>query len=554
MFNELPKHKGPSPTSIKEKTAVRTLQNLLDPNRVLDDIKENDKFPNIDGYLQVLNDNGVPLGNLAVQIKYRKWDIANPKAKKVDLSIFNYTTITNDPVLFIGADDKKAYWVYISKELFHKNNFKNNQKEATINLELDNILDGHIDDTNEYLNRWTEICRMHQYKFNSFDELKKLNKELSKRYEPLLGVTKPEFRYIHIFLDKVNELLDNLLIIKDRVYPDAWKIGFAYFNYDIGHLMYTLYSIPFEKNDIQIKKINDEKINELKEEYSNLIRIFPNSNPITENPEKQAIEDVKNDLDQILSEKLLYNHNIFLANEYVFAFIKKYHNLLGLKLKKSYEIEEIKKSLTNMNKRTFEDLVGATNLLFYNFADLLLFLEVKNIKTVDNAYLNTYEMLEDESGRWLEPIYDNVKNNWKLIIENCAEVYEDLVKINFPNIKDKIPIFKGSSGIVFILSPIDEIRYMTKWQTTYSIIGYKTEGNENFKTSFYLFEDENKPKIDARENTIIIDGKSCKITYNYYTGFDILSFEGIPMLYFVYRLIGESMNRYFKNIDQKIII
>ena len=232
--------------------------------------------------MQVLDETNIPRGNLAVQVKYREWNLTNPKAKKVDLSIFNYTTITNDPVLFIGADNSKAYWIYICKELFHKYNFKNNQKEATINLELDNVLDGHINDTNIYLKRWTEICLMHQNKFNSYDKLKKLNIELSKRYEPLLGVIKPEFRYIHIFLDKVNELLNKLPIIKDRFYPDTWKIGFAYFNYDIGHLMYTLYSIPFEKNDIQIKKINNEKINGLTEYYSNLIKIFPNSNPIIE--------------------------------------------------------------------------------------------------------------------------------------------------------------------------------------------------------------------------------------------------------------------------------
>lgn len=551
MYNGLPKHKGPSHTSIKEKTAVRTLRNLLDLNRILDDIKEDDKFPNMDGTLQILDDNGIPLGNLIVQVKYREWDITNPKAKKIDLSIFNYTTITNDPVLFIGADDSKAYWIYISKELFHKNNFKKNQKEATINLELDNVLDGNIDSTNKYLYRWIDICRMHQYKFNSFDELKRLNKQLSKRYEPLLGVTKPEFHDIHIFLDKVNELLGNLPIIKDRFYPNAWKIGFACFSYDIKDLMYTLYSIPFEKNDIQIKKINNEEINELSKEYSNLIKIFPNSNPIKENPEKQAINDAKNFLNQILSEKLLYNHNIFLANEFIFAFIKKYHKLLGLELKETYQIEEIKKPLTDMNNGAFKDFVGATHLLFYNFADLLLFLEVKNIKTVKNTYLNTYEMFKDESGRWPEPIYDNVKNNWKLIIENCAEVYNDLIKINFPNIKDKLPIFNGSTGIVFILSPIDEIKYMTKWQTTYSIIGYKKEGNKNFKASFYLFEDENKPKIDMRENTIKVDGITCKISYNYYSGFNIMDLEKTPMLNFVYRIIGESTKEYFKNIDQK---
>ena len=199
-----------------------------------------------------------------------------------------------------------------------------------------------------------------------------------------------------------------------------------------------------------------------------------------------------------------------------------------------------------MNKGAFENFIGANNLLFYNFTDLLLFLEVNGVKIVNDAYLNPYEIHEDESGNWAEPIYDNVKNNWKLIIENFDEVYNDLININFPDIKDEIPIFNGSSGIVFVLSPIDEIRNMTKWATTYMIIGYKSEGNENFITNFHSFEDENKPKIDLREKTIIIDGKTYRITYNYYTGFNLTDLEEMPMLNFVYRIIRESLNKYFE--------
>lgn len=181
----------------------------------------------------------------------------------------------------------------------------------------------------------------------------------------------------------------------------------------------------------------------------------------------------------------------------------------------------------------------------------MLYLEVNGIKAVHNAYLNMYGGFEDESGSWVEPIYENVKKNWETIIDNCAQVYNDLIEINFSPIKDEIPIFKGSSGIVFILSPIDEIQYMSRWVTTYMIIGYKTEINESFKTSLYLFEDETKPKIDLQERKIIINEKTYEISYHYYTGFNIMELEEMPMLKFVYKLIGESMNKYFENIDKE---
>ena len=548
MYKELPDPKGPSPTSKKEKIAIRTLKNLLDLNKIFCKIEEDDKIHNTDGFLQILDSNGVPIGTLEIQVKYKDFEIDNPKAKDIPLSIFNYSTITGNPVLFIGADNNKAYWLYICKELYDIKQFKKGQKTATFDLRLNNALDGIITSDNEYVDRWTEIWKMHQYKFNNYEKLEKLNHELSERSDPLLRITNSEFYNIHLFLDKLNELLNHLSIIKDRYYPGAWKIGFAYFTYEINRLEYTLYSIPFDKNDIQIREIEKVGIDELKEEFRKFITTYHGFNPIIANPENFAINSVKKELNQLLMNKSLYNQNIFLANEFIYSFTKKYHRLLKLEKKEVYQINEIKESLKEIDEDNLQEIVRLSESTMNIYLDLLLFLEVKDVKSVSNVYLDSYNRFNDESGSWKTPSFENIKTNWKSIIENIHEVYNDLIKSNFPGIKDDLPLFNGSTTIIFTLFPYDEFRYMFKEVMQYRIIGFKEENTDNLEIKFYDYGDINEQDINLRERKIKIDANSYEITYWRTPGFEIPDFEYMPMFNFVYSLIEESINKYFEKL------
>lgn len=95
---------------------------IAESKRAMPDLKANDKWPNIDGYVELTDLNGYPLGNVKVQIK--KLSKKNAKDKKhtfKDDKFLAYCRETTDwiPIIFIGVDldNHIGYWVHIDDGL-----------------------------------------------------------------------------------------------------------------------------------------------------------------------------------------------------------------------------------------------------------------------------------------------------------------------------------------------------------------------------------------------------------------------------------------------------
>ncbi len=58
-----------SPTDTKETDSVDIFKVLVEHSKVKLDIKERDKIPNIDGYMELVDNGGSPCGKLEAQIK-----------------------------------------------------------------------------------------------------------------------------------------------------------------------------------------------------------------------------------------------------------------------------------------------------------------------------------------------------------------------------------------------------------------------------------------------------------------------------------------------------
>lgn len=64
-----PKPAGYPSTDAAEIEALNVLRMALDPVRVKADLKERDKHPNIDGYVELVDEDIKPVGKLEVQVR-----------------------------------------------------------------------------------------------------------------------------------------------------------------------------------------------------------------------------------------------------------------------------------------------------------------------------------------------------------------------------------------------------------------------------------------------------------------------------------------------------
>src|SRR5205823_3421083 len=104
---------------------------------------------------------------------------------------------------------------------------------------------------------------------------------------------------------------------------------------------YTLFPIPFDKNDALIKEVDGDLFERLMQEGRGFSYHLV-GNPIQDRPADYAKELVKSKMLQLVKMKLL-NHSghELLAGEFVMAFIDKFREQLGLPQKDEYSFAEV---------------------------------------------------------------------------------------------------------------------------------------------------------------------------------------------------------------------
>ena len=129
-----------SPTDGVENLAVSTFSTLIDNEKVKLDIKTRDKIPNIDGYLELVDEKYHPIGKFEIQVKKLPKNNINIKIKILFLSYCKESIL---PVILVGVDidNKKAYWLYIDEDFIKQIKIKSGQKSKTIHFQKENLID-----------------------------------------------------------------------------------------------------------------------------------------------------------------------------------------------------------------------------------------------------------------------------------------------------------------------------------------------------------------------------------------------------------------------------
>lgn len=323
-----------SPTDTAEIEAIKTFKDCLNLKYVKPDIKERDKTPNVDGYLEIVNEKQVPVGKLEVQIrKIPKGSTSHP----CNIELFAYSEKTSLPVLLIcvDVDTKRVYWKHIQRNMAAG---KEAQKTVTVVFSMP---EEEIEASLLYLSKWTLIATDYADRIKNFEIIKSQLEEVSKHVSPLKGLDKKSIAILQVFIDELNRLLDSEYSVVKRIFfKDIWKIGIAIHSYTDERISYSLFSIKTGHSDSLIKYIDLSAAKIFKNGPYGFMS-FWGLNKMKENPQKEARELVYSRLEEILRNKMLSIANEFLCTEYLFDFIDEHLISLGLEKKDSYSLEEL---------------------------------------------------------------------------------------------------------------------------------------------------------------------------------------------------------------------
>ena len=593
-----------SPTDGAENLAVATFVTLLDNEKVKADIKTRDKFPNIDGYLELVDETLQPIGKIETQV--RKLPKTDPKIS-VKTTFFSYCEESCLPVILVGVDikNKKAYWLYINKNFTRELKIGEGQKSKIVHFPKENNIDGQ---NTEYILLWKSIIESHKIKLQEYDELKESYDILARKSNSALGLVKNEFQNIHLFLDELNKLLNSeFLIVKKRYYPDAWSIGMAYYKYEGSRVSYTVYPIPTNKNDVQIKVVNEELHRQLEKEGLGFTALYT-ENPMEIRPKEYAREIIQSKTMRLLEHRLLeHGGNQFLAMEFIIGFIDKFHIQLGLEKKEEYTLEEVEKAfyhylpiwideavativnLGRNNRNRPEDCLHRDNagrihpyldpddltcqirsdeldtikgnvarrldqekinvpldndhFPFWIFREFLSFLKNQGVTKIERVYLpKDYSGLRRGNEIWNLLSPEAVEKNLKIFFENLPHVYYDLLSLNFPLLKDKLPPFGGASRILIVFDIKEEY---TSHHNSPKIQIYCLKSREESGIKIEVFPKSEKRVPDVFsidfEKGMEFDGRK----YDIISACTKVLSEELPMFSYVYKMLEDSLKNYF---------
>ncbi len=328
-------------SNFKDTETVSLIMRLLSKHgRVMPDIKTIDKWPNIDGRVDVQNEEGGLIGTITVQAK----TLPSSHNLKLSCPVAFLAYCKVEPCILLAADnlEDKLYWLYFDHRIVDSMDIEG-KGHKTIELDEAQVIDL---DHSDYADKWSNILEQNQTKLREYDSLEKAYLLLRETTNPSLGVSKGEHSRLHEFLDELNSAYDKkFLSTKVYFYPNTWKLGIAYEDYSKDSLSYMLYPIPHGKNDVQIKEIDDSLRTKLVQEGVRFAAHFVD-NPIEQAPKEYATKLIRENVNKLLKAKRLVNTgNDVLSREYIFSFVDKFHEQLGLPIKDTYAYSELKFAL-----------------------------------------------------------------------------------------------------------------------------------------------------------------------------------------------------------------
>lgn len=324
-------------TDAAEQDAVTVFRNLIDTRYVKAEIKTRDKYPNVDGTVELVDRDQVPFGKLDVQI--RKIPHGSTKYS-CPQELVGYSEVSTLPVILVVADpvDEKAYWKLISPTMPE---YKEGQRSFTIYFDP---ASDSVDRGGLYIQKWTEIVRDFRERIARYPVLRtKIARSLS-----LANLSVTDRRRYQRFIEKINQLLDNdFIAVKEALFPDVWKLGVGVFPSTKEFVSFRLYKIPYGEPAPVVCTL-DEYAPIFDQSDCYRITDWHTRRDYLSEPESAATDFVLDKVRQALRLRALPIHGTLLATDVLFFFVRDYFHCLGLPAESdSLTVTELSHALNN---------------------------------------------------------------------------------------------------------------------------------------------------------------------------------------------------------------
>ena len=528
-----------SDTSVAELEAIITLEDLLDKIHVKPFINSIDKIPNYDGYLELTDDNQVPIGKVDVQVKKLADNATDPK-HQCNKDFIEYCEMSTIPVLLILVDtsNRIAYWVHISRELSRTLETREDAASVCVRIPVENRISK--DDT-DYFGKWVSIIEEYRKRIQDFPQIYERLKEIDgllAKSNSILGAEKNEFETIHRFLDELNTLLDtDFHIIKKILYPGYWKIGIAYGEFSKTRLTYALYPIPIERNDLQIKQLPDD-IGKALEKHLSFSGHFQN-NPIHDQPERYARREILKDATRIIENRWLPIRSIPLANEVLIDFVDKCGKSLGLKQGDRCALKDIKAVILKFPPKRII-IVGRDRFPLSVMQDAVQWLESKGETEIRRLFLpRSFDGQASNRFRiWSVYSPKATLENTRILFREFPGTYRAMIQYSFPNLKEELDFYNGFDELIIVIEVKD--RYVDDAPTIWKYYLKKDSGEK--KISIFMKGKDELPITGwpPLDKEIVIGREKCIVISCSQSIYEAI-YKDCPLLDLVYQTLEERL-------------
>lgn len=540
---------------VRELDSVSFVEDLLRGKYAKTHLSVNDKTADIDGTIDLLDEERRLMGKLTVQVKTVGPSDEGKYRYPCPTALFGYAQrIINETVLLLAVDhsSKTVLWKHVSQDLVLHNQTKSDQGTITLYFNEDERLS--IDNVPKTIDNWKLIFKKGIQLILNTNKLNEENENLRKKMltfkNSVIKLPDIYISKLQSFIDIYNKLLDNeFIFIKNTMFPNCWKRGIGVHAFGETRLDYSLYSIRNGEISPLLKQLPDGFFDDRSFDFAS---VNSRDNNMNVDPYKFALSRIRSSVKKFVKQNRIIPSDDDFLSEYVRDFTHDTLNSMRLDPKL---LNDIKSFMAIIESKYFINGRPVSAIFGYRAVNVPLLYECLSILH-SRGYNSVKEVYPSRGNysisNWVSSWFtaDMAQSKLEAVANKVIDVYDGFIHENFPMIAKELKFFNDFDTLVVeMLYPELEMP---------QIIFYKLKRIDNTKTNSILFSPVNRSVINEendlktysdiyRKSTLKYKGANYQIiSWSITDGQNIL-FNRFNLLGAFYQIMELRMNKLFEN-------